>query len=674
MTLRIPAARFVSATALIACAALSGCAAGSTTSALSSARSEFTRRPLTQMPALPTAAVRLDSLREAYPGVSMAYLTDEHTIEHQFDFPSQWDYVQDVRRQYIVLDADNTTATTFGVTLGRRDVLEGAHLRLVRPGGEEAVFTTTDLVRQQDGDRVTYRFAYPNAVAGSIIEESYRLRQTNDRQFQPPLYHDIALQRGVPVRDLTFRYVYPSAWAIGFKQTAAQRVPEIEIDRTSLRYSTILTLHREDVEPFTDEPYSPFFKEVAPYFEFAVSSIRVGDVLPLYQTPASWEVLATDFGRYVFKRRGGATGPVAQQARSITDAAAPDSVRLAAIVSWVQTNIELVGEGGATDLRGALQQRRANDLLITGLTQAMLEESGIDAEFILIHPTSEGYFDPQFVNLRQFTAPAVLARLEGTDRVVFPYIEGLPVTYLPEDYQGATAMRLSAEGLGGFVRLPGGDLSQATVDQTVDATVDAEGVVRVEETATLRGSAAFAVRRTFRDLSPTEREDAVKAFVTYGEGAFRDFSYEVGGESPSAEALTITLRYTVEDLVTVTPEEVLFQTGGLLSPAGLSDEEPTTGRRRNPIRIYHNSVLNKTIRVHYPEAWTLATALADVREESRFGSSTGGYASAPGLLTATQRTVLRASTAPATEADALGRLTGAESRLNVPTLVFSVAP
>ena len=671
MTLRTRSARLLAACLIAATAALSGC--GTAASPMAAARSTYTRRPLTEMPPLP-AAVRLDSLREAYPGVPMAYLTDERTIEHQFDFPQQWEFVQDVRRQYVVLDADDETATTFGVSLGRRDVLEGAHLRLVRPDGVEAVFTTADLVREQDGGRVSYKFAYPNAVAGSVVEESYRLRQSTDRTFQPPLYHDVALQLSVPVDRMTFRYVYPSSWSLGMKQVGPQSMPQFDLDRTTLPHSTILTVRRSGVTPFADEPYSPFFKEVAPYIEFAVTAIHVGDVLPLYQAPASWEALATDFGRYVFKRRGGATGPVAQQARSVADPAAPDSVRLAAIVSWVQTNIEAVDEGGATDLRGALQQRRANDLLITGLTQAMLEESGIDAEFVLIHPASEGYFDPQFVDVRQFTAPAVLVRLEGTDRVVFPYIAGLPVTYLPEAYQGATGMRLSAEGLGGFVRLPAGDLSQTTVDQTVDATVDAEGVVRVEETATLRGAAAFGVRRTFRDLSPAEREEAARGFVTYGEGAFRDFSYELGGESPAAEALTLTLRYTVEDLVTVTPEEVLFQTGGLLSPAGLSDEEPATGRRRNPIRIYHNSALNKTVRVHYPDTWTLATPLADVREESRFGRSTGGYTSAAGLLTATQQTMLRASTAPATEAAALGRLTGAESRLNVPTLVFTIAP
>jgi hypothetical protein len=343
-------------------------------------------------------------------------------------------------------------------------------------------------------------------------------------------------------------------------------------------------------------------------------------------------------------------------------------------VAWVQANIESVDEGGATDLRGALQQRRADDFLITGLTQAMLEESGLDADFILIHPMSEGYFDPQFIDIRQFTAPAVLVRLEGTDRVVFPYVDGLPVTFIPENYQGATAMRLTAEGLGGFVRLPASDLSQSTIDEATDVTVDAEGVVRVEEATTLRGAAAFGFRALIKDLDAEERAEEMRRFVTYDEGSFRDFAFTVVGESAAAEELVLTLQYTVDDLVTVTPEEVLFQTGGLLSPAALSTREATPGRRRNPVRIYHNSVTTKTIRVHYPDAWTLTTALADAREDSRFGTSTGRYAAEPGLLTATQRTQLRAGSAAATEAGDLERLTGSESRLNVPTLVFSVAP
>ncbi|HEX9952296.1 MAG TPA: hypothetical protein VGB53_11045, partial [Rubricoccaceae bacterium] len=273
-------------------AALSGCA--SSGGSMSASRSSFTRRPLAEMPALP--AVRLDSLREAYPGLPMAYLTDERTIEHQFDFPAEWDFVQDVRRQYVVLDADNTTATTFGVTLGRRDVLEGAHLRLVRPDGGESVYALADLIREQDGGAVSYKFAYPNVVAGSVVEESYRLRQTTDRTFQPPLYHDIALQRSVPVDRMTVRYVYPSSWALAVKQVGPQMMPEFELDRTTLPHSTILTVRRDRVAPFADEPYSPFFKEVAPYLEFAVTAIHVGDVLPLYQAPTSWEALATDFG------------------------------------------------------------------------------------------------------------------------------------------------------------------------------------------------------------------------------------------------------------------------------------------------------------------------------------------------------------------------------------------
>jgi hypothetical protein len=657
--------------ALVGALALAGCS--TTASPLAVLRSDYTRRPVAVLPALP--AVDVDSLRATAGRAPIVFLTHERTIEHQFAFQSgMWDFVQDVRQQYVVLDPDEERATTFRLPTDRRDVVEGVYLRVVAPGGQEQTFAMADLIREAGTDGVTYKFAYPNVAAGSVIEESFRLRRSWDRSFQPPLYHDVRLQYDVPVDHLVFRYVYPSSWAIGIKQTVAGRTPAFELDRESHLHYTILTATRENVPAFPDEPFSPFFKEVGPYLEFAVTSIHAGDVLPVYSAPASWEALASTYARYVFKRRGGATGPVAQQARSIADPAQPDSVRLAAIVGWVQQNIEETDERSATDLREALQTRRANALLITGLTQALLEEAGLDADYILVHPASEGYFDPEFVDDRQFTAPAVLVRLEGSDRVVFPYVDGLPVTYLPETYRGALAMRINGEGFGGYVRLPTTDASESAVDEGVDVRVDEEGVVHVEETATLRGAAAFGVREALDDLDAEEREDAVREFVTYDEGAVQGFSYTVEGESNVEAPLVVTLRYTIEDLVTLTPEEVLFQTGGLLSPASLSAFEEAPGARQTPIRVYHDALTTKTITVRYPEAWTLTTPLADVRDETHFGRTSGQYTLAPGLLTATQRVELRQGSAAATDYAALSRLTGSESRLYVPTLVFSVAP
>lgn len=268
----------------------------------------------------------------------------------------------------------------------------------------------------------------------------------------------------------------------------------------------------------------------------------------------------------------------------------------------------------------------------------------------------------------------MIVRLEEQDRVVFPYIAGLPVTYLPEEYQGSTAMKIEADGFGGFIRLPAGDAIQSLTEEALDVTIDPDGVVQVQEVATLRGANAFHVRARLRDQTPDERDETLRDFVAYTEGETRDFTASVEGESNPDLDLVITLRYAIDDLVTVTPEEVLFQTGGLLSPASLSTVERATESRRNPIHIYRELTADKTIRVRYPQAWTLTTELEDVGDQTQFGRAVGRYALAPGLVTATQRVQLRPGRGTAADANALLRLTGSASRLYVPTLVFSVAP
>lgn len=658
--------------ALLVALLLGGCAA-SNRSSIDNLRTPFTRGAVQALD--PAPRVDVDSLRAVHGRVPFVYLHSERTIEHQFALRADvWDFVQDVRQQYVVLDPDDERASSFRIPADRRDVIEGVHLRVTSPDGTVRSFALSDLERESDSDGFVYKLAYPALQAGSVVDERIRLRRSWDRSFQPPLYHDVALQFDVPADRIVFRYIYPSGWAIKIKQMARGVVHPFALDRDSHQGRTVITAERTGVAPFADEPFSPFFKEVGPYLEFAVTSIHDGDVLPVYEAPATWEALGRNFVRYVFSRRGGTTGPVARQAREIADPAAPDSVRLAAIVSWVQNEIQVVDEGGADDLRGALDRRRANPYLITGLAHAMLEEAGLEASYVLIHPARDGYFDPAFVDARQFEDPAVAVRVDGRDHVVFPYLRGLPVTYVPEFAQGATAMRLTPEGFAGFVQLPAGDGTSGIEDEEVDVTVDGDGVLRVVEQTTFRGASAYALRLALKDLDTGEREELARESVGYDESTIRDFSYTIEGESDPAAPLRLVLRYTIDDLVTITPEEVLVQTGGLLAPSSLRSVASERDARRNPIRIYHPEVRNRTLRVSFPEAWSLTTPLADVEDVTPFGRVTGSFSQEPGRVTASQRIELRAIRAAAASYPTLSRLIGGTSRLAVPTLVFSVTP
>lgn len=662
MRLALPAA------ALIVVLSLTGCAAGSP---IMNLRSTFTQRPMTEMPAV--AAVDAAALRAENPRVPMAYLSHERTIEHQFYLEQNiWDYVTDIRYQYVVLDPDEERATTFRMGLAERETVEGIHLKATSPSGESTVYTISDLIREQEDGRTTYKFAYPRVEFGTVIEESYRLRRAMEKNYQPPLYQDVSLQLSMPVNAMTYRYIYPSLWEMKIKQSSRGMTEAFDLNRGLMAGYTIITAQRNNLAAFRDEPFSPSYKESAPYLEFAVSKIYLPSMgsEPIFEGPKNWDELAKNFGKYVFNRRGGTNGPAADQARAIVGAAEPDSVRLAAIVQWVQENIE-VSDDGASDVRGALSSKKADASLICGLTQAMLEESGLDATFVVIHPASEGFFDSSFIHINQFTAPAVLVKIGDKTRVVFPYIEGLPVTYIPEEYQGAQAMKIKETGFDGFVTLPTDDVSESLINENVEIALDEDGNASITETATLRSGASYEMRMELKDMDAEERKDMFSERVSY-DGEVKDFTFTVDGEDERGAPLVVTLRYRIEDLLTITPEEIIFQTGGLVAPNSLSSFETKPGERNNPIRIYHDVASEKTIQVRYPQAWKLSTELADVRDETRFGQISGSYASAPGLLTATQRVELRASRAPATAASNLTRLIGTDSRLYVPTLVFSV--
>ena len=654
---------------LIVLVALSGC--GSL--AAFDGRTDYTARPASDLRPVDPARVQkvVDAARD---DDDAHYFYYESTREHLFMLPdkAEWTYLEDVRGQYVVLDPDEERLTTFRMTLPRRARLEDGFFRSTSPSGVVETFTAADLIEERDGDDVTYKLAYRSIEKGSVIEEAFRIRQEWGDNFNPPLYHDIRLQRPFATDTLIARYIFPETWAMRLKQTAPREYPLMEI--TPLRDGRrVLDITLADLPAFPDEPYAPYYKEVAPYWEFAINRIESRPGQPaLYVAPESWEELAGNIKDYAFKRGGIFSDPVRRKLGDIVDPAATDSAKVAQITTWVQSNIEAGDE--ARNLGDVLKTGTGSIYQITGLTQALLDEAGVETSFLMIHPRSEGYFDPSFIHTGQFVEPAVLARVPGTDYILFPYVDGLPFSYIPEPYQGVAAMRINSDGFDGFITLPTPRAQSYATDVRYQIDIDEDGVVRVDEVATLRGFAAFALRRRFEDLTPDEREAEARELLTYTETEVDDFTYELLDEDDANAPLRVRLQYTIDDLVTVTPEEILFQTGGLLSPASLKSFTVDVRERELPIRIYNDELTTKRLSIRHPDSWRLVTALDGVNERNAFGQAFASYTVTEGEILGMQRTRLNASSAPSTQYRTLLDITGASSKLYVPTLVFSTAP
>ncbi|MEM7788557.1 MAG: hypothetical protein AAF594_12610 [Bacteroidota bacterium] len=630
-------------------------------------RTEHTHGPLRMFD--PLWDVDVEAYAEANEGRDGVFLRIDQTDEHAFDYPS-WEYVEERTAQYLVLNPEAEWLTTQSIRVQRGGRLIGVASRVTSPDGTVRAFTEADYTTERDGDATVYKLAYTDIQRGSIVEEAYRVLYEAGPDYSPPLAEDYRMVFPLPVDSLRIRYIYPQNWGLQIKRMGRNDYPVGSVEIDPALDKRILTYERADVPAYEDEPFSPYFKETAEYLELRVTGIQ--DRLATYAPPDTWGALAEDFAKYAFRKGGLFSNPVGNAAReAVPDEAVSDSMKLVQVVDWVQRNIE-IGESRNDDFTSVVRQKRGNPLLITGLTQAMLDRVGVEAEYYLIHPRSEGFFDDQYVTGSQFPIPAVGTEIDGHRYVVFPFIEGLPVNYVPEEFQGARAMRITPDGFGGFTDIPDRDVDSYAVDETYDVEIDADGILHVEEVKTLRGIAAYANRKRFEDLDDEEREDEIRELLTYTEGDVDDLEYDLVRLGEYGTDLEIRIRYTIDNLVTLTPEEILFQTGGLLSPASLSAFKVDTRERTLPVRIYYDQITNKRIRLRFPEAWSLTTDLTGVDYENRFGRVTGLYEMAPGEIVATQQIHLRESSAPASTYASLLRLTGSESALYVPTLVFSV--
>ena len=655
--------RYSSLLLLVAFGLLTGC--------VTSSRSGYLQRDVAAF--INADSVDVADYQARYEDYDGVYTHWERTAEHiagsVLGGGMAWVYLQDSRIRYVVLNPEAEWLTTFRTQIARGGEVEGIAVRVTAPDGSSRLFTKSDLVEESGSSGTVYKLAYPNVEVGTVVEENVRVRYEAGPNFSPPLEYDIPLQFGIPAERVSYRFAYPSWWALQLKKVAPRQVPLYDTEYDEENKKTILRYKAHDVPAVRDEIYSPYFKEMAHYLQFQITDLKIGSAG--YKATASWEDLADGFKKYAFRRGGLFSNPVKRALGELDLEGKSSEEKLDEIVTYVQTTIEL-GASSKDDFNTVLKERRGNIYMITGLTQAILVEAGVEADFLMIHTAADGYFDESYINSSQLYMPAVTARINGSPRVVFPWAKLLPITHVPEYFQGQTAMRIDADGFGGFMEIPSGNAADNATEENYVVTLQPDGQVVVEEEKVFRGSSAYGIRVALDDLEEEEREEEIRDLLTYTDGEVQDVVYTIENEASYKEPLIIRLSYTIDNLLTVTPEEILFQTGGLFSPASRTTIKVDTGERQSPIRIYFDEVIHKRIELRYPEAWSLTSAFEDLAVENLFGKLEGSYSAEPGRFVAEQTLMLHQSEAPKHSLATLLDLTGSSAKLQLPTMVFEV--
>lgn len=619
--------------------------------------------------------VDLEYYEEKYGEYDGVYLNYESTIEHSgvkdpmpYRIGEKWTYTCVSTEKYIILNPEADWLTTYTMTFDPDTLF----IRITSPDGISKRFGQEDLqVEEDENGYKTYKFVYPNVVKGTIVEVAYedefKIHPTIGYLF---LDHGVLLQRYIPCEHLKFTFAYPDWWQVKTKRIGDKR--DVPYTRNHLIENKKCTIvyEKTDVPAFLPEPYCPFRKEAAVYLELMITDFAMGS--GSYKHVASWQELAKRFQKYALKKSGKRSKSMEKIVRGIVENMKFPYDRLDAIIDYIYENIE-VGDNQDANHSKILDKKEGDSYDITSLAQAMLKEAGLTAEYLLVHSAYDGYFDREYLASNQLSIPALRVPIDSVDYVIFPYYKDLPIAHTPEYFQCEMALVVTEDPSSSyFWQLPPGNKADNAVDENYTLTIDDQGTIIVTENRVFRGAEAYSMRKAFEDLKESELDDAIKEMLTYTTGDLEIDFYDIRNQDKYKEPLEIEIKYSIDNLVIVTPEEIIFQTGGLLSPISNKQVKLEKEGRLNPIKIAYDERHDKYVTINFPDNWEISTILNDHQQENKFGQLIRTFESSPGQLRMHQRLDLNKILAPKVDIGLLVEIAGRSSELNLPTIIFKV--
>lgn len=571
----------------------------------------------------------------------------------------------------LVLDPDNSEVATFRLKLWPDETLSKARITLISPDGSTQRFDEDDLIMDEEGNgRTIYRLAYPGVERGMIIDEGYEVLETVDDRYW---FRSIPLQYSLPCERLTVLYAYPTHWDVGFeisgidKETQLERVSRTRdrtLDRVLARYSAT------DLDAGGPEAYAPYFSETFPILHVSLQRFYSGFTSRSFKID-TWKEYSRTVNRMVLGYFPPDPDTFDDDIEEIAPADLPPTERMRKIVAWVQDNIEIDDEGPYA-LTAIFREKRGSIFRVVGLTERLLRQAGIEPDIVMIRPVGAGSPPETFILPGSFPVPALRATEGDSTYYLFPWMQKYPVDRIPLPMQGQLVLNASDGRKSGTIdTVPMLENGLQRTDVSYAATIDEEGGIRMEETWSFHGDQAFPIRREIRDLDEEEQTDYFWEMMTYDGGETERIELEIENRENYSAPLVVRLVYSVDNLVTITPDEVIVQTTELFEAADRTIVKVDLSKRRHPIRIYYDETKTKEVSISWPSTWRLETPIDKLERATRFGEVRTDVNSEPGTVTARyERTLLRSEGEPSEVSD-LFRIIGVSAELSIPNLVFS---
>lgn len=638
--------------------------------------------PETTVKAYPIDLSAYEEKYKNYDGVYLDHTTKyEHSGTKDNFVPDLWKFTLVSSFEYLILNTDSRLSKSTRL----RFKPDNFYLRLISPDGDMKYYKQDSLVQEKEADGTEYyTIIYPEVAKGTIIEVGF------EKTFKMSAYwaqtdYDNPLQFTVPCENLEFSFAYPDWWDIQVKNIRNDYLPDYQTISDAKNKKTIISCIKKDVPAITDEPYSPEYKMIVEYIQFMITDMVMSSGgMHRYET---WDEMFKGFYELYINYKNAKINDLPKadsiyqdQEYTFTEFvnhlfeienAQTDGQKIQAILDYVQESIEMTYEDKNGNVNKILSAKEGNVFDITVLAHRMLKEAGYENEFSLIHSAEDGYFDSYYINSDQLYIPGIKLTLNNSLYVLFPAFPDLPYNIIPDRFKGQKAVSLIGYNDINFWKTPIETETENSLYQNLDIEFTSDGSTIVSEELIFKGYDAYSIRMTLNFTDSTEIETFITNLVAYEEGEVKDLSYEIINQDEVLEDFIIRYQYSIDNLITITPEEIIVQTSGFFIGANNINYRYNKDLRTNPIEILNKEKFVQDINLTYPDHWKLITEVIPNEYENIFGVLKWSSETDENSTRFIKELTLKQTYQPKSMYPEFLKIYGDDNEFNLPTLIFS---
>lgn len=417
--------------------------------------------------------------------------------------------------------------------------------RTITPGGEvikvksSQIFKTTTYVgADHDIKRTVYRVAFPEVVAGSILEVQWKTF-SGSLTFVPPHYFDVA---GLPTQhsELMFTLVAGIIYNIlpvNTERFALRESKEqgITLEGPQLTYRASVS----NIRTFAQKPYAPADDFLRPHIYFVFARYETprlrAEIVPDWKAAAK---IVDDFFAG-FQRK---TKTVPTLCERIADGDSAMS-RAQAAYRWVTDSIAYVDSRRWSDVDGSVDEilaaRKATGVEKMLVLQALYKQMNIPATLMMIVPITEGPTLTALPTLSQFETCLLYADIDEHPVLLDPSYEGTAFGKYPWNLSGVHGL-LVDPAQPQFIEIPASRQENRTT-WDLECRIDSAGSLEASGTVRLTGQMQMMHRRALCHAdSAGLREYVRKNFLD--DCAEQDFVSAAFQDDPAGSVVTMAWR------------------------------------------------------------------------------------------------------------------------------------